>query len=306
MIEPPAPDGHRPHTSLDEEQQYALEMLLEKKLGFDDITDLKDMKSVVTFNCEPMTPAETRILADALIDQAPTEIEYLFLGHNQMGDEGMAALADAMANDALPNLLSVDFSKNGITDVGMASFVGAIKHCKRFRDIIMKENKLGDAGMNSLTEVLRRNEWPNIERLNLAGAMFDRHTISDASFLPFAQGLADGEFKAIRLEELEMGDNDINDAGFSALCLAIQRGNLRKLRSLYMMCNHITDDGAAALAEAITNNKRTCLFDLRLGFQNINDPDAPRVTKEGGKKLIEDAGAAMGRKIEVILTPLGL
>lgn len=288
------------------DKAYELEVLLEKKLGFDDVSDLKDKNSIVTFNCDPMTAAETRMLCDALIDQAPTDIEYLFLGHNLMGDEGMAAFADAMAQGALPKLLSVDFSHNGITDVGMTSFCGAIKHCRRFRDIIMKENRLGDAGMDALTGVLQRNEWPNIERLNLAGAMFERHTISDKSFLPFAQGLADGTFKAVRLEELEMADNDVTDPGFSALCLAIKRGNLRKLRSVYFMSNKITDEGANALADAITNNKRTALYDIRLGFQSIHDEDAPKVTKEGGKKAIEDAGAAMGRKVEVILTPLGV
>ena len=79
--------------------------------------------------------------------------------------------------------------------------------------------------------------------------------------------------------------------------------------------------------------RAACLFDIRLGFQNITDVDAPRVTKEGGgyglarqlvrpplptmaivcplpnmagKRAIEEAGLSMGRKVEVILTPLGL
>lgn len=55
----------------------------------------------------------------------------------------------------------------------------------------------------------------------------------------------------------DSSDNDIRDAGFSALALAIERGNLRKLRSLYFVSNRVTDEGAAALAKAIANNKRT-------------------------------------------------
>ena len=54
----------------------------------------------------------------------------------------------------------------------------------------------------------------------------------------------------IRLEELELSDNDVGDAGFAAFAVAIQRGNLRKLRSLYMqvhaacrMCTYASREG---------------------------------------------------------------
>lgn len=59
-------------------------------------------------------------------------------------------------------------------------------------------------------------------------------------------------------------DNDIRDAGFSALSLAIERGNLRKLRSLYFVSNRVTDEGAGALAKAIANNKRTKVLTVAL------------------------------------------
>ena len=36
---------------------------------------------------------------------------------------------------------------------------------------------------------------------------------------------------------------------------------------------------ARSLADAIANNKRTKLFDVRLGFQNIGEPMGERVTK---------------------------
>lgn len=96
----------------------------------------------------------------------------------------------------------------------------------------------------------------------------------------------------------------ICDAGFAAFSVAIQRGNLRKLRSLYFVSNLITDDGANALAQAIAHNKRTKLYDIRLGFQNVDQPTGPRVTKAGGKAAIEAAGLTLGRKVECVLTPL--
>ena len=282
-----------------------LERALEYKLGFDDVSDLQGKSCVITYDERKKLDAEdVKAFAQACIDQGPTQIEYLFLAGNTFGDEGLVAIARAMEEGALPKLLTVDFTRCGATDAGFAALVNAIKFCRNFRDIVFQENTLGDAGFAALHQVLKRDEWPNVERLNLAGAQAARHTISDASFLPFATDLADGEVKMLRLEELEMSDNDVRDAGFAAFAVAVQRGNLRKLRSLYLVSNLITDEGAEALAQAIAHNKRTKLFDIRLGFQNISEADGPRVTKEGGKAAIQAAGATLGRKVECILAPL--
>ncbi len=275
----------------------------------EDDRDFRKMKCVVGHMASPpLSAEEMKVLFDEIIRLGKTEIEYIFLGarEGKFGDEGAKRIAEAMAAGALPKLLCIEVTGNDIGDEGFAAVAGSIKHCPSFRDLIFKENRVGDAGFAALTEVMRRNEWRNIERLNVAGAQFARHTISEASFLPFAQGLADGAIKAVRLEELEMSDNDIGDEGFGALALAVKRGNLRKLKSLYMVANHITDEGAYVLADAIRLNKRTALYDLRLGFQNIRDVDAPRVTKEGGAKALEDAGAEGGRRVYVQLTPLGV
>ena len=71
-----------------------------------------------------------------------------------------------------------------------------------------------------------------------------------------------------------------------------------------MQACHITDEGARALADALRANKRTQLFDIRLGYQNSHDAMAPRVTAEGGKAAIEAAGESLGRKVFCVLHPL--
>ena len=282
-----------------------LELVLEYKLGFDDVSDLADKTCIITYDKrKQLTVDDAKTLAQAFIDQGPCKAEYLFLQGNEFGDEGLMAIAEAIKDGALPKLLTVDFSRNGCTDKGFIAFVNVIKHCRQFRDIIFSENTLGDEGFAALHEVFKRDEWPNVERINLAGAQFARHTISDASFLPWATDLADGKIKMLRLEEFEMSDNDIKDAGYAAFAVAIQRGNLRKLKSLYFVSNLITDEGAGALAAAIANNKRCKLFDIRLGFQSIDEPMAARVTKAGGKAAIEAAGETLGRKVSCILAPL--
>jgi len=282
-----------------------LELCLEYKLGFDDVSDLAAQTCLISYQeGRELTNDDAKVLAQAMIDQGPCDIEYLFFQNNKIGDEGLEAIAHAMAEGALPRLLTVDFTNNGASDVGFTHLVNAVKHCPQFRDIIFKQNGLTDVSMTALHEVLKRGEWPGIERLNLAGDQFDRHSISDASFVPFANDLADGVLKMIRLEELEMSDNDLTDAGFAAFCVAIQRGNLRKMTALYLQANLITDEGAAALAAALTNNKRSKLYDIRLGYQSSHDAMAPRVSKEVGKPAIEAAGASIGRKVFCVLHPL--
>jgi hypothetical protein len=282
-----------------------LEKVLEYQLGFGDISDLQAKNCIITCDERKTLDLEdAMVFAQALVDQGPTQIEYIFLPGNHFGDEGLAAIAWAMEDGALPKLLTVDFSRCKGTDVGFARFVSVIKHCPRFRDIIFQQNTLGDEGFSALHAVLQRHEWPNVERINLAGAQFARHTISDASFVPFANDLADGVVKMLRLEELEMSDNDIRDAGFAAIAVAVQRGNLRKLRSLYFVSNLITDGGENAVAQAIAHNKRTKLLDIRLGYQNISDSTGKRITAEGGKAAIRAAGPTFGRKVQCILAPL--
>ena len=282
-----------------------LELVFEYKLGFDDPEDLQAKNCMISHDeRKQLDVADAKVLAEAIIEQGPCELEYMFLPGNTFGDEGIMAIAKAMEAEMLPKLLTVDFSRCQITDAGFTAFVNAIKFCPRFRDIIFQENTIGDVGFAALHQVMKRDEWPGVERINLAGAQFARHTISDASFLPFATDLADGEVKMIRLEELEMSDNDIRDAGFAAFSIAIQRGNLRKLKSMYFVSNLITDEGANALAQSIAHNKRCKLFDIRLGFQNISEPMGARVTRDGGKAAIMAAGATLGRKVECILAPL--
>jgi len=60
-----------------------------------------------------------------------------------------------------------------------------------------------------------------------------------------------------------------------------------------------------ALADAIANNKRCSLNDIRLGFHELAEADAGAAELSGSKKAIEEAGAAMGRKVHVVLAPPG-
>ena len=79
---------------------------LEYKLGFDDVEDLQAKGCVITHDPRKQFEVEDAIVfSQALVDQGPCMIQYLFLQGNLFGDEGLASIAKAMAEDALPKLL---------------------------------------------------------------------------------------------------------------------------------------------------------------------------------------------------------
>ena len=54
-------------------------------------------------------------------------LQRLYLGNNQIGNDGMRSLADALAKGALPQLQKLFLSNNQIGDEGMAALADAIK-----------------------------------------------------------------------------------------------------------------------------------------------------------------------------------
>ena len=74
-----------------------LEHVCEYKLGFDDVSDVQAKNCIITHDeRKQLSVVDAQTLAQAMIDQGPTEIEYLFLAGNVFGDEGLFAFAKAM------------------------------------------------------------------------------------------------------------------------------------------------------------------------------------------------------------------
>lgn len=261
-------------------------------------TQLQKTESIMGHvGSRPLDPADVQALSQGLIDLTMCNVQYLFFQHQQIGDVGIKAIAEAMVARAVPRLLTVDLTANSASDAGFVAIVNAIGSCRHCRDLIFKQNRLTDVGMSYLHQMLHRGEWPNLARLDLSGAPQHRHAISDASFVPFAQDVSDGEVRMVRLEELMLDDNDVGDAGLAAFSVALQRGHLRKLASLQLNSNRISDEGARALAAAISRNRRTVLTSVGLAYQL----DEPGVTEDVGQAAIEEAGDTLGLEIDCFL-----
>ena len=75
----------------------------------------------------------------------------LELWNNQIGDDGMKALAEACAKGALASLETLDMSGNKIGNDGMKAFAKACR-AKGALAFSLRNNQIGDAGMKALAD----------------------------------------------------------------------------------------------------------------------------------------------------------
>ena len=116
-----------------------------------------------------------------------------------------------------------------------------------------------------------------------------------------------GKIKALPiLETLKLSNNNIQDAGCSALAEAIDMGAMVNVAELNLGMNQISDDGVAALARAITPDNQG---GMALAHCNTLTLTLNRI----GDRGVEALCSALGRgalpvlkKLNISLNPVGL
>jgi len=173
----------------------------------------------------------------------------LSLGHANLNDEGMSALAVALNGNKLVKFL--DIQGNAIGDVGMMSLADTLLENKAITKIDLRRNMLGDTGANALrlsfqvntalTAVDMRQNQIGIETQSLLGA-------TASSLLQ--------DFNQVPVKHLRENDSSLTTLNFARLPIGVA--------------------GATALASAIANN--TVVTTLELG-------DASQIGVTGANQL---------------------
>ena len=91
----------------------------------------------------PLTPGSARLLWGSA---KMTEITWLDLGDNQLGDEGVSELADC---ELLTNVQYLNLSKNGVTDKGLA-LLSQSKYLTKLKRLHLKNNSIEGPGILAL------------------------------------------------------------------------------------------------------------------------------------------------------------
>jgi len=95
-------------------------------------------------------------------DGALPRLGHLSLGANLLGDDGMRALAAAIAGGGLARLELLHLGNNDIGDAGAKALAAACVSADtlpRLEELFLDDNEIGDAGMRALAAAIAGGGW---------------------------------------------------------------------------------------------------------------------------------------------------
>ena len=174
----------------------------------------------------------------------------LRLHGERIGDEGASRLAEALAADSARVAL-LDLWSNGIGPKGAAALAGALRRNKSVQKLYLNENAIGGEGAAALASALDGGS-------RVSTLWLSRCRLGDSGAQALARVLRRGR---VRLEQLDLWENEIGAAGGIALARALSSN--RMLRTLELRGNPaMGDETARAFAELMPKNFALSTLDL--------------------------------------------
>ena len=129
--------------------------------------------TLLTLDDAGIGPHGASALAAALTKLAVPSLMGLDLSNNQVGDEGLAALAPALRQ--LPQFRALRLYSNALSDEGLAALLappteGAVASLEDLD--LLANDQITDAGRAALASALRSGALPMLKTLHLLGATF--------------------------------------------------------------------------------------------------------------------------------------
>ena len=200
-----------------------------------------------------------------LFDNGNCKLSSLNLAHNNITDDGVKQLSNALVNNC--KLSSLNLRLNNITDEGVKQLSNVLvnNNCK-LSSLNLATNNITDEGVKQLSNVLVNNNC-KLSSLHLAA-----NNITAEGVKQLSKALVNNNCK---LSSLNLWRNNITDEGVKQLSNALVNNNC-KLSSLDLGLNKITDEGVKQLSNALVNNN------CKLSTLNIVSNN---ITAEGVKQL---------------------
>ena len=204
---------------------------------------------------------------EATVEKAASELQK----HNEFGGIIDFARCDITPVDCvaisyfmkhLHKLTELDLAENNITDQGVPYLCDALKdgHCNKLTKLSLSDNMITDQGVSHLCDELE-HEHCKLTKLDLGC-----NDITDQSVANLCVALINRHCK---LTELDLGVDNITDQGVSYLCDALKTEHC-KLTELKIAGNNITDQGVSHLCDAL-RNEHCNITKLDLGGHMITD-----------------------------------
>ena len=177
-------------------------------------------------------------------------LEHLELGQMNIGNDGMAVLADGLAS--LSSLKWLEFWGMSISDRGLQDLVRGLVNCN-LEELRLSNNLLTDSvsGMRSLGSLVGRTTSMQVLKLRSS-------SVTDEGLQSFVEGMAN----CCSLTELDLsGNRSITANGLTSL-LSLLRTEHCTLCTLGILVIELDDDGEASLANGLVGNKSLRTIDL--------------------------------------------
>ena len=245
--------------------------------AFADAPTPTDAAVEVNLNAKMLLPRHMEAMAALAQGERLRGVADLQLGSNQLGDEGAAHFARALAG--MPALAALNLSHCHIGDAGLCAVAAALGcgACPRLALLTMPENgEVGDEGAAALARSL--GALTVLAELRLTKAR-----LGDAAAAAFATSIAHGHCGALR--KLWLYDNCIGDAGATSLAAAVQGGGVPRLM-LHLANNRIGDAGAESFAAACAAASAPVLHELSLAGNRITDRGCAALVRSLGAPRI--------------------
>eukprot|EP00762_Andalucia_godoyi_P004000 ANDGO_05687.mRNA.1 RAN GTPase-activating protein 1 len=168
----------------------------------------------------------TILLAEVLAQQN-CRISYVGLSENAISGDGAEALAQAMRRGSR-SVRVLDLSRNTIGGSGSRKFVSALQQnvssetCVLLEELDLSWNSIKDSGATDVAELVGSlsQTAPRLHTIRIRGNM-----IKEEGSIALASGLKTlpaASSARSPLSRLDLSGNQVRDAGFAALCTALQ------------------------------------------------------------------------------------
>ncbi|XP_066462650.1 NACHT, LRR and PYD domains-containing protein 12-like [Eleutherodactylus coqui] len=195
-------------------------------------------------------------LMDALSSPA-CNIEYLNLGCNKLPEMSCTQLASGIRNN--PSLKKLDLSYNYLSGPHFSDLMDALSSpACMIEELNLKYNDLSDTPCSQLAIGIRNN--PFLKKLDLS----DNH-LSGPHFSDLMDALSS---PACKIEELNLGNNDLPDTSCTQLASGIR--NKPTLKKLVLAINHLSGSHFSDLMDALSSP--ACkIEELNLSHNDLSD-----------------------------------
>jgi len=195
-----------------------------------------------------LTLDQLKSFFDSIADSgALITLKKLYLDQCKSGDDHVGIVADAIAAGQLPALSWLDFTSNpdfgspGLIKLSKALATGSLPLLKQ---LMIKNNKIGDDGARELAQTMKLGVVPQLELLSMEACK-----LTDKGLTYICDAIATD--CCLELNEMLFGDG-ITSAGVKVFAKVLKKGHIRKLHWLDFRGNKsIENEGGIALLEAI-------------------------------------------------------